>query len=120
MGPSPSSAYIFSPPSRYPFAATYRDACKDRQAGNLDISTRFRKLDTSVIAGENDTTAEDIYRSLAYDAADDEPDIAAIIMVDDVVAGGKTAIAALSHLTEAGLLLDADITVASLLRLNPT
>lgn len=110
-------AFIFAPRSRYPFAATYRDAYK-KDADALDISERFRKVDVCVVAGEDDTTAEDVYRSLAYEAAGDEAKIATIVMFDDVVAGMKTAIASLSRLVEAGMPADADITVASLLRVN--
>jgi hypothetical protein len=110
------SAYIFSPPSRFPFAGTYRDGCKN--PCSLDISARFRKRDEDIVACNKDTTAEDVYRSIEYSPKGDETLITSILMVDDVVASKKTITALFSHLAEAGMPLNAEITVASLLRLR--
>jgi hypothetical protein len=115
----PVSQAILSPPSRYPFAATYRDACLTNRPEILDISARFQKPLGSRNAGEEGTTAEDTYRSLSYAASGDESGITSITMVDDVVADGKTTTAIFSHLVEAGMQPDAEITVASLLRIRP-
>lgn len=77
-------------------------------------------MNTGIVAGENDTTADDVYRSLAYTPAGDEAAIKSILMVDDVVAGQKTTTAVFTHLVQAGMPKDVSITVASLLRIKAT
>ena len=113
-----SPRYVFTPPSRYRFASVYLEACKSKNPGGLDISRRFQRLHSGVVASENNITARDVYRSLAYHSAGDEPDIKSILMVDDVVAGGKTTRATFTHLVEAGMPNDANVTVACLLRIG--
>lgn len=107
---------ICAPPSRYEFAAFYKDELA-KHLGSTDISSRFSK-DLQVTAGEGDASLQDVYDALTYSAQGDEPQCSSVLIVDDVFATGKTTGAVLGRLIEAGMKPDAQVSVVTLLRIR--
>jgi|SRR5581483_3006842 len=93
---------IISPPSSRPeLIQPYRDVLRTK-FGARDLTNHVHS-DGSVKAGDKGTTVEQIEASLSVDAIDSIETISSLLVVDDVVAEGKTLTALVRKLVASGL-----------------
>ena len=103
---------IFSPPSRRKDALPYRRAILDAIGPAVDWTPLFKRV-SGTSAGIAQS-CEEVFRSLSFEASRAKVASAgAVLMVDEQVASGSTACAALRVLLAAGLRRDAEFVVAA-------
>lgn len=100
---------IVTAPSGKAFARLLSDELA--RLAPLDIGDRFDK-DRGVLAGDTCTAPSAIYNSISYSPRGDEHTFQRILIVDDVIADGKTIRALLRRLLENGVRPDARFYVA--------
>ncbi len=79
--------------------------------GGTDCTSRFSKS-SNLSAGVASTTSQALADALDYAAVGDESGFDSILLVDDIFNTGKTIVALISKLRDAGLRNDCKITVA--------
>lgn len=98
---SPVSAIVAPPSSRPELVAPYLGAVSNRFPGAIDLSGRFHR--TGALRSGEGATLEALIAATTYQAAGDEGQFQSIVIVDDVVADGKTAATVIALLRAAGV-----------------
>jgi predicted amidophosphoribosyltransferase len=102
---------IVSPPSSRPrLLDPYRAALLKKFPRALDLTDAF--TDTSKPSSGLGTSFEHLVTAISYKPLGNEPALKSLVIVDDVLASGRTAAAVIQKLTDAGLPQNCQITVA--------
>jgi glutamine phosphoribosylpyrophosphate amidotransferase len=89
---------VASPPSTRTDAAPYRE--KFAGIASIDITERFSRRAPFKAGTSNDL--DEVRASMSYASAGDESNLRSILIVDDILASGRTVSGMVSHLREAG------------------
>jgi len=102
---------VVSPPSSRSDALPYRLAINAHR-GAHDLTANFSRRG-EVRIGANDTTMKQAVAELSYSPDGTEAAITSLLIVDDVLASGRTVAAIVHHLLDAGMHPDCAVGVAT-------
>lgn len=101
---------VVVPPSKRSGVDVYRNAVVER-LGVRDMTNGFSRK--GMASAATASSVSEMIEEFDYVAFDGESEIKSLLIVDELVASGKTYAAVLHHLREAGLTRDCKITVAT-------
>ena len=105
---------VVSPPSSRNDADPYREAIlRILPPRTIDLTTNFSR-NGSVKSGDAATTLSQLINNMSYAPCGLESSIGSLVIVDDLIAQGKTVAALLDHIRHAGLKQSADVTVVAI------
>lgn len=101
---------VVSPPSSRNDAEIYRNRILETLPA-VDLTPRFSRK--GLLKSATASSWTEIFSELSYAATGDEANFNSVVVVDELVAGGKTAAAVIQHLHDAGLPKSCIITIAA-------